>query len=381
MAHIRADRIQETTTGTGTGALTLAGAVSKFRAFSAVLADTDSCVCLIEHNSAAEWEVSLCTYASGGNTLTRSTVYTSSNGGSLVNFSAGTKTISLVATSSKQIVEDPNGDAVVTRDLAVGRNLAVVGTLNVTGAAAFGSTLTAANTTVTQASPVLRLIDSGTNQQGGVNVNNTIVNTIFVGSYTINDVDVGSSNAGRIRIKSTGEVHFHSVGTTASAANAFLDSGSTPANQLLRSTSSLVYKRDVENLDNALADAVVEGARPVWYRSKAEHDRADWGWYGLIAEELAEIDPRLVTWGYQDHHWESVERTVEEEYDAVLEGGGVEKRTREVAVIERHLKVGAEKVPDGVAYERLSVILLNVVRRQRATLASLAERVAALESA
>ena len=335
MAHIRADRIQETTTGTGTGALTLAGAVSKFRAFSAVLADTDSCVCLIEHNSAAEWEVSLCTYASGGNTLTRSTVYTSSNGGSLVNFSAGTKTISLVATSSKQIVEDPNGDAVVTRDLAVGRNLAVVGTLNVTGAAAFGSTLTAANTTVTQASPVLRLIDSGTNQQGGVNVNNTIVNTIFVGSYTINDVDVGSSNAGRIRIKSTGEVHFHSVGTTASAANAFLDSGSTPANQLLRSTSSLVYKRDVENLDNALADAVVEGARPVWYRSKAEHDRADWGWYGLIAEELAEIDPRLVTWGYQDHHWESVERTVEEEYDAVLEGGGVEKRTREVAVIER----------------------------------------------
>ena len=120
MAHVKLDRVQETTTGTGTGALTMAGAVSKFRAYSAVLANGDTCFCLIENASAAEWEVSLCTYASGGNTLTRSSAYASSNGGSLVNFSAGTKTVSLVAPASKSVVEDNNNDASVTRFLAVG---------------------------------------------------------------------------------------------------------------------------------------------------------------------------------------------------------------------------------------------------------------------
>lgn len=119
MAHVKFDRVQETSTGTGTGALTLAGAVSKFRAYSAVLSNADTCVCLIEHNSAAEWEVSLCTYASGGNTLTRSTIYASSNGGSLVNFSAGTKTISLVAAASKQVVMAPDGSATIDGTLTV----------------------------------------------------------------------------------------------------------------------------------------------------------------------------------------------------------------------------------------------------------------------
>lgn len=109
MAHVKADRVQETTTSTGTGALTLAGATTKFRAFSAALADTDTCVCLIEHASAAEWEVSLCTFASGAGTLTRSTIYASSNAGSAVNFSAGTKTISLLPAAAKMIVADNTG--------------------------------------------------------------------------------------------------------------------------------------------------------------------------------------------------------------------------------------------------------------------------------
>lgn len=138
MAHVKSDRVQETSTGTGTGALTLAGAVSKFRAYSAVLSDADTCVCLIEHNSAAEWEVSLCTYASGGNTLTRSTIYASSNGGSLVNFSAGTKTISLVVTSVKNVSMDDSGDAAVTRDLAVGRDISAPnGGVNAAGGSGF----------------------------------------------------------------------------------------------------------------------------------------------------------------------------------------------------------------------------------------------------
>lgn len=109
MAHVKADRVQETTTSTGTGALTLAGATAKRIAFSAALADTDTCVCLIEHATAAEWEISLCTFASGAGTLTRSTVYGSTNGGSAVNFSAGTKYVTLVPAATKMIVADNTG--------------------------------------------------------------------------------------------------------------------------------------------------------------------------------------------------------------------------------------------------------------------------------
>ena len=129
MSHIRADRVEETSTTTGTGALTLAGAVSYYRAFGAVMADTDTCVCLIVNASAAEWELSLCTYASGGNTLTRSTIY-ASNTGSAINFSAGTKTISLVPVASKMVVMDNNGDASVTGTLTAA-------TLNATSAFKF----------------------------------------------------------------------------------------------------------------------------------------------------------------------------------------------------------------------------------------------------
>lgn len=96
MARIIADRVFETSTTTGTGALTLAGAEEKFRSFSSVLSDADTTVVSIVNQDAAEWEVSVVTYNSTGDTLTRSTVLSSSNSGSAVNFSAGTKDIQIV---------------------------------------------------------------------------------------------------------------------------------------------------------------------------------------------------------------------------------------------------------------------------------------------
>jgi len=92
MAHIAADRVKETTTTTGTGNITLAGAVSGFQAFSAVMVDTDTTFYCIEHQTLAEWEVGFGTWNTGG-TLTRTTVLESSNAGAAVNFSAGTKNV------------------------------------------------------------------------------------------------------------------------------------------------------------------------------------------------------------------------------------------------------------------------------------------------
>lgn len=83
------DRVKETSTTTGTGALFLAGAVSQFITFSSVYANGDTFYYLIADQSGTQWEVGLGTYTSTGNKLTRTTVYASTNSGSLVNFTSG----------------------------------------------------------------------------------------------------------------------------------------------------------------------------------------------------------------------------------------------------------------------------------------------------
>lgn len=86
------DRVKETSTTTGTGNLTLAGAVSGFQAFS-VFANNDTFLYAIVHQTAAEWEVGIGTYVSATPALARTTVLESSNADALVSFSAGTKDV------------------------------------------------------------------------------------------------------------------------------------------------------------------------------------------------------------------------------------------------------------------------------------------------
>jgi hypothetical protein len=90
MAFVVADRIKETTTSTGTGTITLAGAVSGFQSFAAI-GNANTTYYTIAGGS--EWEVGVGTYTSSGTTLSRDSVLESSNSGSLVNFSAGTKEV------------------------------------------------------------------------------------------------------------------------------------------------------------------------------------------------------------------------------------------------------------------------------------------------
>jgi hypothetical protein len=192
----------------------------------------------------------------------------------------------------------------------------------------------------------LKLINAS--GSGGVMVD---LNAGTPGNFTVFNITYE-----RFRITGAGATFFPSIGTTASAANAFLNDASSPANQLLRSTSSLRYKTDVENLEQDRAAAILD-FRPVWYRSLAEADRKDWSWYGLIAEEVAEIEPRLVHWTYLEDAYEEVE----------VEG-------------ERQLKPDAEMVPDGVQYDRLTVLLLDVVQRQQKAIETLEAKVASLEA-
>jgi hypothetical protein len=88
-----ADRVKETTTTTGTGAITLAGAVSQHQSFATALGANPVLVdYAIVGQTGTEWETGTGTF-NGTTGLTRDLVRGSSNSGALVNFSAGTKDV------------------------------------------------------------------------------------------------------------------------------------------------------------------------------------------------------------------------------------------------------------------------------------------------
>ena len=92
MAFVVYDRVRETTATTGTGTVTLDGAVSGYQAFS-VIGNANNTYYTIANRTGTEWETGVGTYTSSGTTLSRDTVISSSNSGSLVNFSVGTKDV------------------------------------------------------------------------------------------------------------------------------------------------------------------------------------------------------------------------------------------------------------------------------------------------
>jgi hypothetical protein len=94
MALVINDRVKETSTTTGTGTLSLAGAETGYEGFVAGIGTTNTTYYAIELNSAGEWEVGIGTVTDATpDTLSRDTVISSSNGDALVNFSAGTKNV------------------------------------------------------------------------------------------------------------------------------------------------------------------------------------------------------------------------------------------------------------------------------------------------
>lgn len=88
------DRVRETAITTGTGDISLAGAVSAdFHTFAAKYADGQTFWYGIINTGNGEWETGLGTYHSSGNTFSRTTIFESTNSGSPVSFSSGTKDV------------------------------------------------------------------------------------------------------------------------------------------------------------------------------------------------------------------------------------------------------------------------------------------------
>jgi hypothetical protein len=165
---------------------------------------------------------------------------------------------------------------------------------------------------------------------------------------------------GKLTIARTDGTGISSIGvyntTTASAANVIVLSDGT----FQRSTSSARFKTNVETIELQYAQNILN-ARPVWYRSLCADDNKDWGHWGFIAEEIAEIDPRLV-------YWKTEETTF------VIEEVDGEQVTKQVST-----KLDTP-IADGVQYDRFVPLLLKQLQEQQALITTLTDRITALEA-
>jgi len=115
------DRVKETTTTTGTGTYTLAGAVTGFETFTANLDNGDTTYYCCTDN--ADFEIGIGTFTSSGTTLARTTILASSNSNSAVNWSSGTRTIFMTYPADKAVFEDASGHVSIPHDLFIAGGL------------------------------------------------------------------------------------------------------------------------------------------------------------------------------------------------------------------------------------------------------------------
>jgi len=108
MAFVLADRVKETTTTAGTGAVTLLGASTGYQSF-AVIGNANTTYYTIASQSGSEWEVGIGTNTSSGTTLARTTVLSNSSATqpSALSFSAGTKDVFVSYPAEYSVTNDP----------------------------------------------------------------------------------------------------------------------------------------------------------------------------------------------------------------------------------------------------------------------------------
>jgi len=134
---------------------------------------------------------------------------------------------------------------------------------------------------------------------------------------------------------------FQGITTTADAANLNL----SPSQYVLKSTSSRKYKKDIKALATGISRDIIMALKPITYVSRGKYDSPA-RHYGLIAEDVAEVAPQLVSYSFKDD-------------DMVQQNGNAPSLPREGAV---------PTVPDGVQYERLIVPLIKYIQELEARL-------------
>ena len=183
MALVLADRVQETTTTTGTGTVTLAGAVSGYQSFAAIGNGNTTYYTI---TSGTDWEVGIGTYTSSGTTLARTTILSSSAAGAAITL-AGTSTVFATYPAERAVAFDSAGNSNLLNVNNVSYNFATTataaGTTTLTAASAYYQYFTGA-TTQTVVMPVTSTLALGwsyhicNNSTGNITVNSSGANLI-----------------------------------------------------------------------------------------------------------------------------------------------------------------------------------------------------------
>ena len=215
MALVINDRVKETTTTTGTGAVSLGGAVTGFETFAAGIGNSNTVYYCIAHQDQAEFEVGLGTLDGDSSDLTRTTVISSSNSDSAVDFSAGTKDVFCTIPASKMVFEDGSND------VTIGRNLTVTGDLTISGDDLTMATNTSGAALIGDGSNFNPVVISGdvsiaTNGAASLAAAQTNITSILA-----TDVKIGEDDQTKIDFETADEIHFYA----ANAEQVFVSDG------------------------------------------------------------------------------------------------------------------------------------------------------------
>lgn len=134
MALVLADRVQETTTTTGTGSFSLAGAETGFRSFDFVLNTADTTYYTATNGT--DFEVGIGTFTSPS-TLARTTILTSSNSNNAVNWGVGDKNVFITYPAERAVFTDGNVVTSLTGAVIINKTSITANTVINTGESGF----------------------------------------------------------------------------------------------------------------------------------------------------------------------------------------------------------------------------------------------------
>jgi len=226
MALVLNDRVKETTTTTGTGTLTLGGAVTGFETFAAGIGNSNTTYYTVILPGSAEFEVGLGTLSGDSSTIARTTIISSSNSDNAVDFSAGTKNIFCTIPASKSVFLDASG------------NVSIGGTITATGTSVFANLDISGDVDV-----------DGTLEADAITVNGTALSTVIAGTTVTT-----ATNANHVSVadnESTNEENLIPFIEDASATgNVGLESdGDFAYNPSTGTVTATIFKGNIDAVD------------------------------------------------------------------------------------------------------------------------------------
>ena len=276
MALVVNDRVKETSTTTGTGTFSLAGASLGFETFVAGIGNTNTTYYAIV-NENGEFEVGLGTVTDAAtDTLSRDTIISSSNSDSAVNFSAGTKDVFCTSPASKSVILDASGNIVANN----------------------ASNLTALNATqLTSGTVPNARLDAQLQDVAGLAVTN---GNFIVGDGSNFVAESGSTARDSLGLGTSNDVQFDSFGVGTAA------SGTTGE---IRATNDVTafyssdrkLKENVKNIENPIEKIQkINGVTFDWTDEYIKKHGGEDNYFvrkkdvGVIAQEIEEVLPEVV---------------------------------------------------------------------------------------